>query len=635
MRFISGFLLTLVVAVPLYGKSLFWDSMEVRARLDAEGRLHVVERQAMVFDGDWNGGERTFRLDSRQKIRLESLTRIDPRTGEAVALRKGDLDEVDEFKWTDERTLRWRSRLPSDPPFESETIIYELVYTMRNVLVHRDGNDFVLDHEFAFPDRDGVIERFHLSLEIDSVWETRQRNEAIERENLAPGQEVSVNVPMRWTGEGDPPGIVRPAPWWLRAVTACVIVALAILGLRGLVERERKRGRFAPLRSPETIDRNWLEENLFSIPPEVVGATWDRTVASPEVAAMLARLVSERKLKSWTEKRSGFLSSTDVLHLELLAGRDELGPAERPLIDALFPDRRTVTSTDIVKEHYRDTGFSPASKIRSHLQEAEAKLFTRATDKEIPRALDTRLILLLLVVAFGGLAGNALMAPESGPMLVLLSFGLSLVSMFVAIPAGLAKERVENVPLWIGAPAAMLSFILVAGALASTFIPMTLTAALALQALTLFWFLVGMRIMGTASSRSQIELRKRLAAARRILEYELRREKPRLEDDWFPWILAFGLGPHVDRWFSSFGGASVSDRSAAIASSGLASSGHSSSGGWSGGGGAFGGAGATGSWVMAATAMSSGVSAPSSSSGGSSGGGGGGSSSGGGGGGGW
>lgn len=63
---------------------------------------------------------------------------------------------------------------------------------------------------------------------------------------------------------------------------------------------------------------------------------------------------------------------------------------------------------------------------------------------------------------------------------------------------------------------------------------MTVTAALFLQSLTLFWFLVGMRIMATSNSPSQIEIRKRLAAGRRFLAHELQQEKPRLEDDWFP-----------------------------------------------------------------------------------------------------
>ena len=44
-----------------FARELHWSAMDVRARLDDSGTLHVVERQAMVFTGDWNGGERIFR----------------------------------------------------------------------------------------------------------------------------------------------------------------------------------------------------------------------------------------------------------------------------------------------------------------------------------------------------------------------------------------------------------------------------------------------------------------------------------------------------------------------------------------------------------------------------------------------
>jgi hypothetical protein len=40
-------------------KTLHWSELAVRARLDHAGVLHVEERHAMVFTGDWNG-ERSF-----------------------------------------------------------------------------------------------------------------------------------------------------------------------------------------------------------------------------------------------------------------------------------------------------------------------------------------------------------------------------------------------------------------------------------------------------------------------------------------------------------------------------------------------------------------------------------------------
>ncbi len=136
---------------------------------------------------------------------------------------------------------------------------------------------------------------------------------------------------------------------------------------------------------------------------------------------------------------------------------------------------------------------------------------------------------------------------------------------------------------------------------------------------------------------ARLVLRRELGAARRWFARELQAREPSLHDDWFPWLIAFGLGPQMDHWFNAFGGETHRSTAIATGSSWSSSdSGSSGSGGWSGfgGGGGFAGGGSSGAWVAAASSVASGVSAPSSSSsgGGSSSGG---SSSGGGGGGGW
>ena len=97
-----------------------------------------------------------------------------------------------------------------------------------------------------------------------------------------------------------------------------------------------------------------------------------------------------------------------------------------------------------------------------------------------------------------------------------------------------------------------------------------------------------------------IELRKKLASARRYFVYELSKKSPHLDDKWFPYLVALELGPDVDQWFHSYGGAS-GESPTSVGSSGSSSSGggESSSRPWTGGGGAFGGAGATGSWAAA------------------------------------
>src|SRR5205814_10625110 len=121
-----------------------------------------------------------------------------------------------------------------------------------------------------------------------------------------------------------------------------------------------------------------------------------------------------------------------------------------------------------------------------------------------------------------------------------------------------------------------------------------------------------MHALRTNQSSAKLALRKRLASARRYFAQQLKSSDPHLRDDWFPWLVAFGLGDNVDAWFRSSARSSTS--SSFTKSDSASSSTGGSSGGWSfsGGGGAFGGAGASGAWAVAAGSLASGVSAPSS-----------------------
>ena len=113
-------------------RELHWDALNVEAHLNADGVLEVIERHIMVFTGDWNGGERVFNLRPRQKLEFIGLERIDARTGSPQPLQETSVpDNVDEFTWADSRTLRWRSRLPSDPPFANTVLDYVLATSFR------------------------------------------------------------------------------------------------------------------------------------------------------------------------------------------------------------------------------------------------------------------------------------------------------------------------------------------------------------------------------------------------------------------------------------------------------------------------------------------------------------------------
>lgn len=85
-------------AAPAFARELHWRSVDVAARLESDGSLLVRETQAMVFTGDWNGGERIFRLENGQSLDLLRMVRVDPATAAETVLRPGDLDQVDEYK---------------------------------------------------------------------------------------------------------------------------------------------------------------------------------------------------------------------------------------------------------------------------------------------------------------------------------------------------------------------------------------------------------------------------------------------------------------------------------------------------------------------------------------------------------
>jgi uncharacterized membrane protein YgcG len=167
----------------------------------------------------------------------------------------------------------------------------------------------------------------------------------------------------------------------------------------------------------------------------------------------------------------------------------------------------------------------------------------------------------------------------------------------------------------------------------------TQVSLLAVVGLAALFVALANSVFNQARSRENLErigFRRRLAVAREYFISELRRQQPRMKDEWFPYLIAFGLGKNMDRWFAAFGGEAARRTTTATSHSSGSSDSSGSGGGWSGfgGGAGFSGGGASASWAAAAGSMAAGVSAPSSG-GSSGGGGGGGGSSGGGGGGGW
>ncbi|MEP6801982.1 MAG: hypothetical protein ABJC07_08600, partial [Acidobacteriota bacterium] len=413
------------------------------------------------------------------------------------------------------------------------------------------------------------------------------------------------------------------------AIFATLLLGTLLIGV-AFYRREATLGRFREPAPSNAIDEAWLDQRLFSLLPEEAGALWDDSIGAPEVTAVLARLTAQKKLETNASEKE--------MTMRLRAPIDSFQGYERKLLEGLFFGGRTETSTSEIKKHYKSSGFDPANRIEAGLRERLAR-HADFQDRSGRPPRGPTFALFLAGVAL--LVSDPLRGATGWGFLVSAAITTGFFWGIGAIAALRYQKRMEGLAPW------SLSFLFVPafflwswwrGLSGSGVTPLP-----SLIGLLLLQLAVIQNLFNAARTRSgpkKVARRKELAAARRFFERELSKQVPRMKDAWFPWIAAFGLGPSVDRWFRSFGGAAAATAGAGSSGSRSGSSPSSSSPGFSGdssgftgGGGFSGGGGSSGSWAVAAGALAAGVSAPSSSGGG--GGGGGGGSSGGGGGGGW
>jgi hypothetical protein len=632
---VTGASACLAPALHAQDRALDWPTIEVRAHLDADGRLRVQERQTIRLSGDWNGPERRFDVRIGQSLVLHSLTRLDSLSGTEVALREGSLDDVDEYRWFDGHTLRWRSRLPNAPRHNNTTIVYTLDLSFDRILRLGNGeNRYILDHDFAFADRWDSIDRFVLALTLDPVWEAPPEfSGQFDTGPLEPGYGFTVTVPLHYTGGVKPASVVHGAEFAERRLIAQGLMLVAFVLVLRLVFIEYSLGRFAPIPHRSEITREWLEQHVLAFPPEVIGTAWDDTTAAPEVAATLARLVVDGKLESSVKETKVWKFRKQVLHLRLLVDRHTLSTHDRALIDALFTAESDRTDTEKVRERYSSTGFDPATLIKPGVQQQlESGIGLGGTIPTPSRLPAFALFITGLVLIFMG-ATRSELDLLIGLRTAAIIFGGYLV---LCTQTGSWQQRVVRpgihlllrvlVPIAIGIWC-LAQLILTGAAQAGVHV----LAGIATLALALLH-----SALNVARSRHDAErtaARKRLAVARAHFARELASPAPQLDDKWLPWVLGFGLGRQADKWFRAFGAAGSEGLTRSTGSRGY--SGSSGGSGWTGfgGGGGFAGAGSSGSFAAAVGGMAASVAAPSSSS--SGGGGGGGGSSGGGGGGGW
>ena len=178
-----------------------WTSFDVTARLASDGTLNVEERHDVLMSGDWNGGERQFKVSGPQAFVLKGIKRLDPATNSWLPLLKDAVSKKDGFKWdADSYTLRWRSRLPDDPPHDNTPFSYLITYSMANVL-RTDGKSYILDHTFLMADRPGPVATLKLHFSHDNDFAPRiPLEETYEAASLEAGMEASLTVPFEYLG---------------------------------------------------------------------------------------------------------------------------------------------------------------------------------------------------------------------------------------------------------------------------------------------------------------------------------------------------------------------------------------------------------------------------------------------------
>jgi hypothetical protein len=585
---------------------LHWDKIEVSAHLGAAGDLRVIETQSMVFTGAWNGGERRFRIRPRQKLFFEGLYRGVSGGWQKLA-EDSRLDDKDEYAWSDPRTLRWRSRLSSDPPFAESLIRYELRYALSAVLL-KEGDEYRLNHDFVFPDRDGLIRLFVLRFSHDPAWQPGSDVRPVYTAGpLPPGQSFVLNIPFRYTGAQTPVTLDLSRP---REIEVAVAIVLLFTGLAvaWFFVRERSYGRFVPVVT-EQVDEAWIKERILKHPAEVVGAAWDGSIGTQEVVALIARMVSEGKLESAVEGEGK--QATMVLRLKV--DRATLEGHEGTLVSWLFPDERTETSTERVKEHYREQGFNPVNEIRPEL---EARVRDLLPEGQTPRAFRVESVL-MFVVGAGALLFAWFLEGPPATSVVLLEIAALVLAAMGWIAGAVFRGSIEwgRTAAWL----CLLPALCLAAAVAlflwsyagTGLVELSAEVLVGIVAITLSLTNASINALRSRDSREAIALRKTLAAGREFFISQLRNPRPALRDEWYPWLLAFGLAREADDWSAKRAGQQPEENDRWVSDSNPTSASGTVEPQWTGfGGGRSGGAGASGTWAAAASGMAAGVSAP-------------------------
>jgi len=621
-------------------KELFWNNIEVDAVLKNDGSLDITEIQTFNFTGDYNGGFREFALLQGQSLDFTRLERLSD--GKWMPVVGGDINQVDRYTFEGKTLVKWRSRLVSDLPFDRTKITYKLHYKIKGEILVKAGNEYILDYDFLFPKRDGIVENYRLRLQYEDLWKpAADFQSTYSASNLQPGKSFVVKKNFFYLGNDRQINARKILSETQKNTIKISFLGFVVFLVFFFIIVEIKRGRLRPLPSPKIVDQAFLKKYIFDLEPEEVGALWDGQIGSAEVAAILAKHIANGNLRSeWTTRKFlGILTRKEV-QLELLTSLEKIKEDEdRNLLKKMFPKGK-ITSKEIIFKYYstHNEGFDPSNEIRKPIEKKFAGM-PELSGKDVKAPY--WILSPVWIIASLYLAGTEsyYADPENFFRIYGSVILLSLVpALFVYFLSSNLRYRIESpwvILLRLGVrllvPAVcFLSFV---GLFELRFYGYIAAFLGASSFLTLFT-----TISLTRNHRQKLDFRRNIVMARNYLKNELKKKNPNLADEAIPYLIALELAPHLDRW-SKFANTTTTTESMdhgtmAASRSGASMDGSFSGGidrGFTGGGGSFGGAGATGSWTAAAISLGAVSVSDSSSSSGD----GGGSSGGGGGGGGW
>ncbi len=129
-------LLLLLAIVPLTAKTIKYSHIDVEMKLLKDNTISVIETQKIAIDGDWNGVFREYNLKGCDSITIESVS-----VNNTLSL-VGDINNKGNHTiLTDKKKVlvRLRTRDRTETPYNHDTLIVVIKYTIYDAVAHFDG----------------------------------------------------------------------------------------------------------------------------------------------------------------------------------------------------------------------------------------------------------------------------------------------------------------------------------------------------------------------------------------------------------------------------------------------------------------------------------------------------------------